>query len=198
MVSLLGKKGEVMEIVGCDEKGLETLSMLLLEKKVGILPCDTIYGLSGIVDESVSRKLYEIKRRPQNKNFIELWSLDRLKESSIIVPEELYSLWPCPLTAILNDQRGVSHAVRVPADPFLEKLLPLTGPIFSTSVNFSGEKSLVRLSEIKEVFSSLVDFIVEGNGSDEGKALPSTLIDMRERPYRIIRNGAFDASGLVS
>lgn len=168
---------------------------LLNDGKAGVFPCDTIYGLQAAADEKMAERLYEIKRRPQNKSFITLISIDDLKRTDLEVPDVLYNVWPAPLTAILRSPDGTTHAVRVPSDPFLQELLPLTGPLYSTSVNFSGEQSLLTFSDIKPVFDELVDFIVRDDDVHGGR--PSTLVSFAEKPYRILRQGDFDASELI-
>ena len=168
---------------------------LLKAGKAGVFPCDTIYGLQASANDEMALKLYEIKRRPQNKSFITLISLEDLKKTDLEVPEILYDVWPAALTAILKSPDGTTHAVRVPSDPFLQELLPLSGPLYSTSVNFSGEQSLLTFSDIKPVFDDLVDFIVEDDSVHGGR--PSTLVSFVEKPYRILRQGDFDASEII-
>ncbi len=161
----------------------------LCSGEVGILPCDTIYGLCGRADEEIAERIYAIKRRPLSKSFITLMDKETLMHSSLSVPEDLLDRWPAPFTAVLLDPDGGTAAVRVPSDPYLQRLLPISGPIFSTSVNFSGEGSLLSFSDILPVFSESVDFIVDAPGIHGGKA--STLIDATSRPYRIIRQGDY-------
>lgn len=175
---------------------IEKAAELLNQDEVGIVPCDTIYGLTARVRAENAEKLYEIKRRPQSKSFIHLMSLDDLKRSSLIVPKELYDVWPAPLTCILASEDGLSTvAVRIPADDYIQALIALTGPLFSTSVNFSGSPSLIGYEEIKKAFSSLVSFMVRADR--EGAGMPSTLLDVTKKPWRVIRQGAFDVSNLI-
>ena len=86
-----------------EEGSAARTAALLREGKVGIIPCDTIYGLSGCVGETVSERLYEIKRRPQSKSFITLMAKEDLISSGLIVPDDILKRWPAPLTAILSD-----------------------------------------------------------------------------------------------
>ena len=174
---------------------VERVAEMLKSGKTGVFPCDTIYGLQASADEEMASKLYDMKRRPQNKSFITLISLDDLKKTDLEVPEILYGVWPAALTAILRAPDGTTHAVRVPSDPFLMKLLPLTGPLYSTSVNFSGEASLLSFADIRPVFDDLVDFIVRDDSVHGGR--PSTLVSFVEKPYRVLRQGDFDATELL-
>lgn len=183
------------KIIEKSEDSLDLLARMIREHKVGIFPCDTIYGLNALASEDTAERMYEIKRRQTSKNFLSLMSLEQLRNSSLEVPDFLYEIWPAPLTAILKDNKGGTRAVRVPADPFLQKLLPLTGAVYSTSVNFSGEKSLLSFSDIHPVFDGLVDYIVRDDSVEGG--LPSTLIDCSAEEVRLIRQGAYDASSLI-
>lgn len=175
---------------------LEKVASLLNDNRIGVVPCDTIYGLSAKVGEENASRLYEIKRRPQSKNFINLMGLKDLESSFLDVPDVLYDVWPAPLTCILNTKDGGSTvAVRVPDDDYIQALLDLTGPLFSTSVNFSGSPSLVEYGEIKEVFGPLVSFLVKSD--KKGTGLASTLVDMTKKPWHVVRQGSFDASFLI-
>ena len=167
----------------------EEVGERLRRGEVGIFPCDTIYGLCGRADERIAQRLYEIKRRPASKSFITLMDKSQLLDSRLIVPDDIASRWPAPFTAILQGEDGVTSAVRCPSDPYLLRLLPLSGPIYSTSVNISGEKSMLTFSDILPVFEGSVDFIVDNPSVHGGMA--STIIDATSSPYRIIREGAY-------
>ena len=180
-----------------DDSSLDAVASLLLEGKVGVIPADTVYGLSSLADRSGGDRIYEIKMRPKSKRFIMLAGLSWLKSSPLVVPRVLYDHWPCPLTAIVrNEEDGSTQAVRVPADPFIQALVEKTGPIWSTSCNISGQPGLMTYDEILPVFGDLVDFIVRKREEDVN-ALPSTLIDCTVEPYRVIRQGAYDVKDLI-
>ena len=98
------------------------------------------------------------------------------------------------IPAILRGSDGLTHAVRVPADPFMLRLLEKSGPIYSTSVNISGERSLLSFEDVLSVFDGTLDFIVKGEG---GKGSASTIVDMSQKPYRVVRMGAFDPRNLI-
>ncbi len=176
-------------IIDYKRENIPLIAELLRERKVGALPCDTIYGISGVTGDDTSERIYEIKERPQSKSFITLMTKEQLKESDLIVPDDIFALWPCALTAILSSPDGRAEAVRIPDDPFLMELLPLSGPIYSTSVNISGSPSLLRFNEILSTFGDKLDFIVKNENISGGKS--STLIDATKKPYRILREGSY-------
>lgn len=161
----------------------------LKKGEVGIFPSDTIYSLSGIVTDSVRYRIFSIKDRAPSKSLIVLMNKAQLKESGYLVPDDLFLRWPAPFTAIVDRSDGTTVAVRVPSDLFLQDLLPLSGPIYSTSVNISGESELRTFDDIKSVFDGKVDFIV--NDPTFSPTGSSTLIDATKKPYQIIRQGIY-------
>ncbi len=172
------------------ESSFEETVSLLKEGKVGVIPCDTIYGICAIADAERAERIYEIKERPQNKSFITLLSKEQVKKHGYEVPDEILSLWPAPLTAIVYGRDGRTHAIRVPDDAYLERIVSSVGPIWSTSVNISGQASLNKTEDILKVFDNRIDFLVRKEGLSDS-AQPSTLLDCTTKPFRVIRQGAF-------
>ncbi len=175
---------------------LDLTVRMLSEGKILVLPCDTIYGLCAKKGKETSDALHELKDRDFQKPFLELATMEQAK-SLCHVPDDILAQWPCPLTAILNrlDGKGKT-AIRVPDDDFLQKVLQRLGsPIYSTSVNFSGQASLTNITDIIYAFNQKVDlFVVDGHLQG---TVPSTLIDCTVFPYRIVRSGSYDVSHLI-
>lgn len=185
-----------MQIFHNDCSSLEEVAALVKKGCVGVIPADTIYGISALADEKTAERIYEIKKRPANKSFIMLADIDYLRNGGFYdVPDRLYELWPCSLTAILMGKDGRTQAVRVPSDEYILSLVKETGPIWSTSVNISGTANMNHADDIIARFSDDLDFIVRKREEGEN-SLPSTLVDCTKKPYRILRQGAFDASVL--
>ena len=174
---------------------LETISALIGDGGVAILPCDTIYGLCAAYDIG-EKALMDLKGRDSRKPFLVLATIGQAKQLCTEIPQDILDSWPAALTVILNKKEGGTIAIRVPNDEFLQELLVMTGtPIYSTSVNIAGEPSLHSLSAICKRFESLVDVVVRGDEM-QGK-VPSTLIDATVKPYRLVRQGLYDASALI-
>lgn len=172
-----------------DSLTLNTITGLLKGGAVGIIPCDTIYGIVGRCPET-EEKIREIKGRESGKQFIML--LGNKEEvfnySLTSIPQSILNLWPGPLTLVLQGKGNNTIALRVPDDPFLSILLKkLNFPVFSTSVNRTGEPPLGKIGEIIERFRSRVDFIVDGGDLPEG--IPSTVYDLSGKTPRILRQG---------
>ena len=166
----------------------DRLAEVLAGGGVAIMPCDTIYGIVGPAPGSEAR-LRELKGRGE-KSFLQLIAGPEwlARFGSLRLPESLSAYWPGPLTLIFPVGQG-SVALRVPADPRLRSLLErLDRPLYSTSVNRSGQPALWRVADILGEFEAAVDLVVDA-GDLPGR-LPSTIVDVSRRPFRILRQGA--------
>ena len=168
---------------------IPTLVEILKEGGTAVLPCDTIYGLSAIYGAGEGA-LRALKGRSETKPFLVIATMDQAKELIPEIPQEILDAWPAPLTAVLNTADGGTLAVRVPDDTFLQRVLfRLGSPLYSTSVNISGEPSLLDFRSIRNRFESYVDVIVRG--MEIQGTTPSTLVDATSRPFRVLRQGSF-------
>jgi len=177
-------------VLASDGDAAVSLASVLVEEGIAITPCDTMYGIHGIVP-ATERKIRDIKGRHENKPLIVLQpSVESVLEiAADDLPESLLALWPGALTLILRTENG-AVGYRVPADSFILGVLEKTGPLYSTSVNLSGEPPLWRAKDIKNIFADKVDIIIDG-GDLPGK-IPSTILDIRKKPYTILRQGAVE------
>jgi L-threonylcarbamoyladenylate synthase len=78
--------------------------------------------------------------------------------------------------------------VRVPAHAKLRRLLSATGPLTATSANRSGEPALASPDRVFDAFGAAVDVLVDDGDTPGG--LPSTIVDSRVEPPRLVRAGA--------
>ena len=174
-----------------DPKLFGALIDVLQSSGVVIMPCDTIYGLVGVAPDTEAR-IRELKGR-QNKSFLRLipdlqW-LPRYTSRSL--PSELNAYWPGALTVIFPAKNSGTVALRIPDDPLLLQLMKRLGrALFSTSVNVSGKPPLWRIEDICSAFESRVDLVVAAGDRPQG--VPSTILDITETPFRLLRRGAVE------
>ncbi|MCI7588459.1 MAG: threonylcarbamoyl-AMP synthase [Spirochaetia bacterium] len=186
-----------MIILRSDSDSVEFVSRVLLEGSVVVLPTDTVYGFSGVVPESedVIRK---IKGRDETKPFIQLIAEpeDIYRYTDEVLPDQLLAMWPGALTVIVplkkrlitGESEVTTVAFRCPGDGWLRQIIKAVGkPIYSTSVNRSGQPVLSSVLEIDKEFGGEVKLIVDG-GSTEN-ALPSTLVKFEKGKCIILRQG---------
>lgn len=186
-----------MKINKNDENSAEIVAEALKNGKITILPTDTVYGFSGIVDTSENNNHFEtdskiraIKGRDEKKPLIQLIAKpeDIFNLTDDKIPDSLLAKWPGALTIIVHDHQGGTTAYRCPGDAWLRRVIALTGsPIFSTSVNRSGSPVLDSISAIQAEFGSEADLIVDDG--DKKNALPSTLVMIENNEIKVLRQG---------
>ena len=184
-----------MTVQKTDEKASSLCIDFLKRGKIVILPTDTVYGFSAIVENGektfrTEEKIRAIKGRDEGKPFIRL--IAHPDEISLhakdVVPASLLAKWPGALTIIVNDRAGGTAAYRCPGDAWLRAIIAESGPVYSTSVNKSGKPALEKIADIIETFESDVDLIIS-SGDTEG-ALQSTIVDISSGTLRVLRQGA--------
>lgn len=189
-----------------DKDSIKITSDVLNNGGVVIIPTDTVYGFSGITampDKSTATtdaEIRSIKGRSETKPLIQLIAKpeDIRLYTDDEIPESLLSKWPGALTIIVNIKKDAPSyevlptvAFRCPGDPWLREIIGNCNcPIFSTSVNRSGEPVLDEIDAIVSEFEQEVDLIVD-DGNKKG-ALPSTLVTIENGQVKVLRQGAVE------
>lgn len=195
-----------MIIKKTDEKSAEKTAQILKNGGITIIPTDTVYGFSGIVDlegktdYQTDVKIRATKGRAETKPLIQLIAKpeDLKLYTNDKIPSKLLEKWPGALTFIVHTKEDCplcpklpTVAFRCPGDPWLRKVIELCGaPIFSTSVNRSGQPVLDTVEAIKKEFEKESDLIID-DGDKKG-ALPSTLVSIENDEIKILRQGSVE------
>lgn len=169
----------------------------ILKGGVCVIPTDTVYGFSGIVPWS-KNKIQTIKGRDEGKSFIQLIAdpNEIYNYTSLSIPSRLFSLWPGALTLVVpvskGDNAGSTIAFRCPGDAWLRKVVELVGsPIYSTSVNRSGQPVMYKLQSICDEFLGEVDLVVDGDKIIAPDAKASTLVELTDDGQcKVLRQGS--------
>jgi len=169
---------------------------------VAAIPTETFYGLAASPRSAAGcARIVAMKGRPAEKALpVACASAGDLEALGVDAPaglvERFASLWPAPLTVVFSLRSPLactagerSLAARVPAHDRLRRLLAVTGPLTATSANLSGQPALASPDRVLEAFGGLVDFLVDGGKTPGG--LPSTIVDARRVPPRVMRAGAY-------
>lgn len=179
-----------------DPDSAKITAQILVSGGVVIIPTDTVYGFSGIVGNGSDDRIRAIKGRSETKPLIQLLACpeDLKKYTDDDVPASLLQKWPGPLTIIVNAKAGgegacpPTVAFRCPGDQWLRNVISLCGaPIYSTSVNRSGQPVLDTQSAIIKEFQKEVSLIV--TDGDKKGALPSTLVSITDGRIKVLRQG---------
>ena len=177
-----------------DSDSIKKCAENLKNGNIIIIPTDTVYGFSGIVDSVhfTQEKIKKIKGRDEKKPFIQLIACpdDIKKYTDDEIPSELLKFWPGPLTIIVHDKNSDSTtAYRCPDDEWLSAILKEVGkPVYSTSANRSGSPLLEKISDIKKEFSSDVDLIIAGGDIIGG--ISSTIAAVENGKIKVLRQGS--------
>ena len=185
-------------------ENIDEAAEIIREGGLVAVPTETVYGLAGSgLNEEAVEKIYEVKGRPAVKPLslmvpdetaMELYCED--------VPPQAHALakrfWPGPLTIVLKAKThipsivlavGTTVGLRCPDHPLTLKLLRTCGlPLAAPSANPSGEASPKTAEQVLDYFDGKIDAVIDGGPCGIGKE--STLIDMSEAPFRILRQGA--------
>ena len=161
---------------------------------VALVPTETVYGLVARVDDPAAyNRIFELKQRSAAKVlgwFVSDWQiLPRYGVKLEGLPEKLAEKY-CPgaVTIIAPCEDGRTLGFRSPAHPLLQEILKLTGPLYQTSANLSGEPDPLDAASALKQLSGLPDIAVDGGRLPEG-ARGSTVVDATGETPRILRQG---------
>lgn len=194
-----------MTIQKHDKNSITETAEKLKQGGVVIIPTDTVYGFSGIVNGSSKSELYNtdkkimaIKGRNESKPLIQLIAKpeDIFSYTDDEIPQTLKDKWPGALTIIVNVKKNLelfntqkTVAFRCPGDEWLRSVILECGrPIFSTSVNRSGFPVLNSQNEICKEFEKDCSLVVLDG--DKINALPSTLVSIENKTVKVLRQGS--------
>jgi L-threonylcarbamoyladenylate synthase len=167
-------------------------------------PTDTLYGLTvDPTSETAVASLFDLKgRRAEAALPFVAASVDQVFTWATRVSDDTRRLaatfWPGPLSLIVDapdgivpsvHARGGSVAVRVPAHDVARALAAAWGaPLPATSANRSGEPPATAASELGAIARDARVLVIDGGRTPGG--LPSTIVDARQRPIVLVRDGA--------
>lgn len=175
-------------------------------RKGGVIlyPTDTVWGIGcDAIQSNVVKRVFEIKRRADNKALIVMLGDEQLLELYVDeVPEIAYDLIDAavkPLTIVYDGGCNLapellgedgSVGIRITKENFSSRLCrAYRKPIVSTSANISGEPTPAIFDEISENIKNSVDYIVETRRDDNEPHLPSSVIKLGVGgTIKIIRN----------
>jgi L-threonylcarbamoyladenylate synthase len=171
-----------------------------------IFPTDTAIGIGCRIDNERSiKKLFRIRKRPQNKPMLALVdSIEMAQDYLLPISEEVKEkiikpYWPGELTIILKcnpdkvlfpvrDKRN-TLGVRFPKEQELLELIMGVGvPIVAPSANFTDEKTPFKFKDLNPELVRQADYVL--NKKISLKKNLSTIIDCSVEPWKILREGA--------
>ena len=190
---------------------LNTAKEIVEDSGLIIYPTDTLYGLgASIYDETGIERVFKAKRRPLSLPLsVALSHPSRIEEVAVVENQNILNfieeLLPSPVTVVLPRKQGLPRTLtgggdliglRIPAMPFLRRLLEVTGPLTTTSVNIHGEPGQFPSKDIEAMdgITSFVDMLIKSEELDlklaEKRKKPgSTVFGISGNRISIIRHG---------
>ena len=189
-----------MNVVNCDENGMNKIVNAYENGQIIAYPTDTVYGIgcNPFNKDSIS-KIYDIKNREGEKRFPILGfskkELEKIVEFNTIAENISEKFWPGQITMLLPIRKEMSQrisnngklAVRVPNNECVLAILEKCKLIVGTSANISGEKSILDSNECKTKLPG-IDILV--NGGKITSLGESTIIDFIDDQLKVIREGS--------
>ena len=180
----------------------------MLKKEIVVISStDTIYGFLSDVTSQCYDSICTLKRIKQKRPFLILVSsVEKLsyfvdsKNLSDRIIRFVKSCWPGPVTIIFKSRDTYAYdtdacvntvAIRCPKHDGLLSILPEFNGLFSTSANRSGQSSPKCLQDIDQDLLHEVGCIVTDSDKLCGGRLPSTIIDLSDGEFKLVRPGAF-------
>ena len=166
---------------------IKQIAKLLETKKfAAVVQTDTVMGLVSLNPKLI----YEIKQRPCNKKLIFFVSnINQVKKLNQHEKNVISRYWPGGLTIIKN---GVSY--RMPNDKHLLSLIKLTGPLYSSSANISGNNPITDATQATKEFNKSLNKLLIVKGKTKSN-IPSTIIDLDS--FKIIREGVYQGNAIM-
>lgn len=189
-----------------DELTVGTYAQILRSGGVVAFPTETVYGLGANAHniDAVNR-IFALKGRPSdNPLIVHVSTYSMVLEFAAVICDDarllMQKFWPGPLTMVFEKKKTVldavtsglpSVAVRMPNHNLALALIDASGPLVAPSANKSGKPSPTRSSHVQLDFGNSIP-ILDGGHCSIG--LESTVLDVRQTPFTILRPGSITAS----
>ena len=166
-------------------------------------PTETYYGLAADpFNEEALLALFRLKARDIRKPILVLiGEMRQLEEIADSIPD-LYrplmkDFWPGPLTLIFPGRKNLSPlltggtdtvGVRISSNTIAAELCRRWGhPLTATSANISGMPPAICTDDVKAIFGSAIDCIVDGGCTPAMRC--STIVGIRQSCLQLFREG---------
>lgn len=190
---------------------IERVAGALKKDELVVGTSDTILGFLATTTLKAKKLLDETKGRQDKPYLVLIASIDNARQ--LVAGEDLARVasltaacWPGPLTIIFRAKPGMPSymlsqagtiALRMPQHAGLQKLLTLTGPLFSTSANKAGEPVPTTFEALDPSIVAQAAYLVsEDNESVAEAVTPSTIVDCSGQEPVVVREGVYSREQL--
>lgn len=203
ILKLKDKVNKMEVIKELTKENLEIVKKEIENDNLVIFPTETVYGIgANALSENAVSKIFDVKERARNNPLIvHLKSKEEITKYAVVtnsIEQKLIdSFMPGPFTLILKKKDIIpecvtagldSVGIRIPINEIAHNFLEYVDlPIAAPSANISSRPSGTKVSDIKDEFDNLVNFIIDGGESKIG--LESTVVKVIDNTPVILRPG---------
>ncbi|HAS6359160.1 threonylcarbamoyl-AMP synthase [Vibrio vulnificus] len=193
-----------------EQKDIDQAKEILASGELVAIPTETVYGLAAdATNPDAVKKIFAAKGRPADHPLIvHIGRVEQLTDWAIDIPEEAYTLaqayWPGPVTLLLKKAPHVTPVVtggletigiRMPAHDVFATLLQSSGmAVAAPSANPYKKLSPTSAKHVMNSLGGKIAAVLDGGDCAHG--LESTIVDLTEKPFRILRTGPVTAAQL--
>lgn len=176
-------------------------------------PTETVYGLgANALDVAAINRIFAAKGRPASDPLIvHIGGAEILPTLTPAAADPVLralgaAFWPGPLTLIVPRHPAVpanlaaglpTIAIRMPSHPIALALIRLAGvPIAAPSANRFAHTSPTTAQHVLADLDGRIDLILDGGPTPIG--LESTILDISQQPYRLLRPGQVGVEGILA
>jgi len=163
--------------------------------KVLLLPTETVYGLiCRWDDQSARKKIYEMKKRSDNKPLQMLApDLNTVLKSGLAADSRINALvsafCPGPITIVAPASDGSKIGFRMPDHTLIKSLLSMLDcPLAATSANLSGKPPALSFETATAELAIQPDIGVD-SGEVPLYSKASTVVEVLSEGWKILRDG---------
>ncbi len=199
------------ENIRASKEAIEEAVRIIQKGGVIIFPTDTVYGLGAdATNGSAVGRVFRIKKRPEGKPVpIIISDLEMARKLAYFdkkTEEILLSIWPGPVTALLQKRAILPEAVangmptialRIPDYKITHYMVVQCGvPIVATSANVSGQPASNKLEDVLNQFAKepKPDLVLDAGNLKFSE--PSTILDLSRGKPIITRVGVVNKKKL--
>ncbi|NVD06025.1 threonylcarbamoyl-AMP synthase [Vibrio sp. JPW-9-11-11] len=192
-----------------NSQDIEHAKQILADGELVAIPTETVYGLAADASNPEAvKKIFAAKGRPANHPLIvHIGDVAQLSDWAMDIPAEAYAIaqayWPGPVTLLLNKAPQATPVVtgglntigiRMPAHDVFSQLLTSGMAVAAPSANPYKKLSPTSAKHVLKSLGGKVAAVLDGGDCAHG--LESTIIDLTQRPFRILRSGPVSAAQL--
>ncbi|HNX24890.1 MAG TPA: L-threonylcarbamoyladenylate synthase [Spirochaetota bacterium] len=175
---------------------------ILEEGGVIVFPTDTVYAYGcDIKDKRAIERIYRLKKMDKHKPLSFIFTeISEINDYARNISDDAYKImkkaFPGPYTFIFKASKLVPKVVvtnqktvgvRIPANNIAIEIVKALGrPLLATSVSNQSGNYIVEPKDLEKIYRNEVDLVIDCGPKISS---PSTVVDMSEDTFRIIREG---------